>query len=391
MARTAWKDLSFAATLQKHGARQLAVARRIAGCTLLWMAVCLRPEVGCAADPPARVMIGYYASFGDLKVDDIPWQRLTHLCHAFLTTDSDGKLVTNNRVPSRALTTAAHAKGVRVLLSLGGGNTTAAFEQVTKSDSAIVRYTEQVVGLVAANEYDGIDVDWEYPRTSAMKDKFTRLIVALRQKLDAAPNSRGRYELTAAVSTSNYFGQHIDTAAVVPQLDWLHVMTYDFSGPWDRIAAHHAPLLPSRDDPARSWRSVESAMAYWHQSRHVPADKLVVGLPLYGRAFPATKRYARLDPQQKKQHGVLTYREIQQLLKNKWKASWDDELQVPWMQTPTGEKLLVAYDDRNSIFRKTLWTREQGYRGVFFWALHQDRMPDGKHWLVEAAHKAWPK
>ena len=52
--------------------------------------------------------------------------------------------------------------------------------------------------------------------------------------------------------------------------------------------------------------------------------------------------------------------------------------------------MVFAYDDRNSTHLKATWAREQGYRGVFFWALHHDRMPDGQHWLVEAAVKAWP-
>ena len=32
---------------------------------------------------------------------------------------------------------------------------------------------------------------------------------------------------------------------------------------------------------------------------------------------------------------------------------------------------------------------EQGFRGVFFWQVAADRLPDGCHPLQEAARKAW--
>lgn len=343
--------------------------------------------------PPERVMIGYYANFGDLKVEDIPWHRLTHLCHAYLKTDDQGKLVTDKTVPSKELTAAARKNGVKVLLSLGGGKTTAGFEQVTADKKALAVYVNDVAKAAVLSGYDGIDVDWEFPRSEEMQQRFTDLVVALRRKLDAvekAQKGKKRYLLTAEVSPSPYFGKFIEIDQVLGHLDWLHVSTYDFSGPWDRVAAHHAPLLPSRDDPDRAWRAVSLALEYWHQERDVPASKLVVGLSFYGRAFPATKRYQPLERRKKSQHGVLSFRETRTLLDKKWRASWDEDVQAPWMQTPLGKDMIVAYDDRNSIYKKTLWTKQQGYRGVYFMALHQDRMPDGKHWLVEASYKAWP-
>jgi len=342
---------------------------------------------------PDRVMIGYYANFGDLKIDDIPWNRLTHLCHAYLKTDDQGKLVADNTVPSKELTAAAHKNNVRVLLSLGGGRTTNGFEQVTAGKKTLAAYVNQAAKAAVLNGYDGIDIDWEFPRSEATKQRFTELVVALRSKLDAVEKKQGtkRYLLTAEVNPSPYFGKFIDVEKVLPHLDWLHVSTYDFSGPWGRVAAHHAPLLPSRDDPDRDWRAVSLSLDYWHSEQNVPAEKLVVGLPFYGRAFPATRRYQSLDRGKRSQHGVLSFRDTRELLKKKWRASWDDDVQAPWLQTPTGKGMIVAYDDRNSIYKKTLWAKQQGYRGVYFMAIHQDRMPDGKHWLVEASYKAWPE
>lgn len=341
-----------------------------------------------------RVMMGYFATFAEMKVEDIPYGRLTHIAHAFLTADEEGNLITGKEVPNAELTKAAHQHNVKVLLSLGGGNTTSAIKNLTTDKDRTAKYVDEVVALVVDNQYDGVDIDWEYPRTEAEKGQFVALVKAFRKKLQQTAQQSGRQEpylLTAAVSPTEYFGKYIDVDAVMDDLDWLNVMTYDYSGPWDRVVAHNSPLVPSENDPGRQWRAVSLSMEYWQKERGVPADKLVMGLPFYGRGFPAKQKYAPLDRTQRDKHQVLTYTQIREMLQKDWNAAWDDEIKAPWMAAPDGENLLVAYDDRNSIYRKTVWARSQKFRGVFFWALHQDRMPDGKSWLVEAAYKAWPK
>lgn len=348
------------------------------------------PRASHAAD---RVMMGYFAAFAQMEVADVPFDRLTHITHAFLTADEEGKLITGKEVPNRELTTAAHQRNVQVILSLGGGNTTAAMREITADPQRIAKYVNEVVKLVVDNQYDGIDIDWEFPRTEAEKAQFVALVKAFRAKLNEVARTNKRpqpYLLTAAVSSTSYFGKYLDIDAVLGDLDWLNVMTYDFSGPWDRVVAHNSPLTPSENDPGREWRSVTSAMEYWQDERGVPAAKLVMGLPFYGRAFPASQKYAPLDRTKRDEHQVLTYAQIRELLAKDWKAEWDDEVKAPWLMSPADVNLLVAYDDRNSIYRKTVWARGQQFRGVFFWALHQDRMPDGKSWLVEASYKAWP-
>ncbi|MEM9187025.1 MAG: glycoside hydrolase family 18 protein [Planctomycetota bacterium] len=354
------------------------------------------PAVGAAAPESAsrqRVSVGYYASFAGSPVDQIPWRRLTHVCHAYLRTDEAGELVTDKAMPSRVLTDAAHARGVKVLLSLGGGRTSAGLERVTADRPAITRYVTRVVKMVAENGYDGVDIAWEFPRNRETRAGFVDLVAALRRALDIQAQRRERSEpflLTAAVSPSGFFGKWIDVGAVIKRLDWLHVMTYDMAGPWSRTAGHHAPLFPSPADPERGWRSVSIAMNYWHKDRGVPRQKLVLGIPLYGRAYPVTRRFAELDPELRKQHGTLTFAQVRTLVGRGWPADWDDQSKAPWLQTPDGKRLIIAYDDRNSVDQKAKWAKAEGYLGLFFYAIHQDRMSDGTHWLIRAADRAWP-
>ena len=348
---------------------------------------------GPVAAEPARLSVGYYASFVDKEIDKIPWRHLTHVCHAYLRTDDEGNLTTDEAMPNAALTKAAHDNGVRALLSLGGGRTTTGLEKVTANRESITEYTGRIVELVAENGYDGVDIVWEFPRDKQSRRGFIALVAFLRKGLDERAKADGRkepYLLVAAVSPSAFFGKWIDVGAVMSRLDWLHVLTYDMAGPWSRSAGHHAPLTPSPADPERSWRSVTQSMAYWHEERAVPKEKLVVGVPMFGRALPVTEAFAPLDPAKRKQHGTLTFAQIRELAGKGWPAEWDAVSQAPWLKAPKKQPLLITYDDRNSVDLKAKWARKQGYRGMFFWAVHQDRMSDGTHWLLRAADRAWP-
>ncbi|MEN1678476.1 MAG: glycoside hydrolase family 18 protein [Planctomycetota bacterium] len=340
-----------------------------------------------------RLAIGYYAAAAEFPVSQLPWQHFTHLCHAFLVTDENGKPITGERVPSKELTDAAHKNNVKVLLSLGGGKTALGLAKVTASRKALVEYVQAVTSIVAKNGYDGVDIDWEFPRDRAGRTGFVALVAVLRGSLDRLAASQKRedpYLLTAAVSYAGFFGKWIDTGAVMGRLDWLHVMTYDMAGPWSQSAGHHAPLLPSPKDPERASRSVAAAMQYWHKDRGVPKEKLVVGVPLYARAFPVRERYAPLSPDDRKKHGTLSFSQVRQLVGRDWLAEWDDQSRAPWLSPPDEKPLIIAYDDRNSVDQKAKWAKEQGYRGLFYWAVHHDRMNDGTHWLLRAADKAWP-
>ena len=377
---------------------------RHSGLAAFLLAVACVASVTSPAAAAERVLLGYYATFGGMPVEDLPWKRLTHVAHAFLRLDAEGKLVRTSAVPNPALTAAGREQRVPVLLSIGGGATVRGLEKATATPAGVQALADEIVAAVRDGGYAGVDLDWEFPRDAKTRVAHAALLAKLREELDAAvePGSV-RPLVTAAVSPSDDLGQWVDAPAVADAVDWLHVMAYDMAGPWSRFAAHHAPLLPSPDDPERDWRSVESAMAYW-VGRGVPKEKLVVGAPLYGRAMPADEPHAPLNAADEGRHRALGYSAVRKLAGEGWLAEWDPVSRSAWLRKPPADEtasplsavadddgpVLIAYDDLESVRQKAAWARREGYRGMFFWAVHQDRMPDGRHWLLEAAGKAWP-
>lgn len=63
-------------------------------------------------------------------------------------------------------------------------------------------------------------------------------------------------------------------------------MTYDLHGAWDPMTGHNAALkrYDAENLSAEASLNVENAVDYW-LSEGAPKEKIVMGIPLYGRTF----------------------------------------------------------------------------------------------------------
>jgi chitinase len=337
------------------------------------------------AKPKDKVFVGYL--FGSVR--GIDYRLYTHICHAFQTADADGKLRKERNVPSPTLTTEAHKAGVKVLVSLGGWGWDQQFASIVARPEAEDRYVKGVMQLVENADYDGIDLDWEYPDTKDEIVGFERLVKRFRTLLDALGTNKGRpMFLTMAASANPGTLSWLRKELIVENFDWLNVMTYDFTGDWVSYAGHHSPLFASSKQPSENRGSTELSMRYLVEERKIPADRLAVGIPLYGRGFGVAKPYASTKGAPRTRLPG-DYKSIARLLKEQgWTREWDDETKNPWLISPD-HKSVIGYDDAESVALKTDWAMKQGFRGIFFWQIDQDRMADGTHPLQEACRKSF--
>ncbi|MFL5560065.1 MAG: glycoside hydrolase family 18 protein, partial [Gemmatimonadaceae bacterium] len=383
----------------------------------------LEPPHPVAIDAAPRV-VGYLfapAAHAPGLIAALPANALTHIDYAFANISPAGTMILGNpcfdvgacdstqALPDtlggsfRALAAlkAAHPH-LRLLMSIGGWAWSGRFSDVALTDSSRQAFVTSGVELFLhkwPGLFDGFDIDWEFPVSGGMptnaarpedRANYTLLLAELRRQLDAETQRTGRkYTLTVALNAHAPRNDHVEFDRITPLVDWINVMTYDFHDRGSPIANFNAPLHSPVGDVAPSYNVDSSITMYL--AAGVPASKIVVGVPFYGRAFGgvAPEHDGLLQPTSGAAPtdvtGGMDYKSLvaKQLEKNGFTRHWDTVAQVPWLYNPaTGT--WITYDDEQSIGAKAAWAHDHALGGVMIWQLAGD--DDGKLATVIARH-----
>ncbi|WP_276624008.1 glycosyl hydrolase family 18 protein [Syntrophomonas wolfei] len=228
-------------------------------------------------------VVGYYS--GDLfnePVEKLQTDKLTHVIYAFLIPQEDGTLVDLEKPEQlKQLVSQAHNDGAEVFIALGGwsyqGKPLApVFEAAAASQEKTTLLIDNICALVEEYDLDGVELDWEHPNVNSIAD-YERLAVELKTALDLQNK-----ELTAALNgawsaTEGPEVSKLITNACLESFSFVNVMAYDMNN----------------EDHSPAWFA-ETSVDYW-LNRGIPADKIVLGMPLYAR--PSWLQYRHLVEQ----------------------------------------------------------------------------------------------
>jgi len=331
-------------------------------------------------------------------VSNIPADTVTHLFYAFARIE-DGRCVIGKDAPARFKELAALKKQhprLRTIISIGG------WEAGGFSDAALTvesrkRFVDSCVAMffdTHRDSFDGVDLDWEFPVYGGPKEiaarpedreNATLLAREFRRQLDAKAKQRGQsYLLTAALPAGRMQSagpydpaKSYDLKALGETLDFVNLMTYDMGTAFSSVSTFNAPLREVAGDPLppelRRANNVEGAVDFYLE-HGVPADKLVLGVPFYGRGF-RVKNAANdgLYQAYTEPYAPGDWRDIQSKLLNdgKWTQHWHDVAQTPYLFN-AHEKIFVSFEDPRSIALRSQLAKERGLRGVFMWELTGD-------------------
>lgn len=318
-------------------------------------------------------IVGYYPAWNRsiLPAGNIRTDLLTHINHSFAWPTVIGTIESDANVPDAQLISAVHSGGRKVLIALGGWGHEAGFIPVAANLQIRKTFIENLSNFVLENQYDGVDLDWEFPSTAAQRDSLTSFVRDLRSALDGIDSS---FLLTMAVPISNWSGQWIDFQKIAPYIDWFNAMAYDIHGSWTNHAGHNAPLYAP---PTDYDGSAHQGIQYLHVTRGIPKNKMTLGVPFYGKQFTASALYAS-------QTGVsdVTYTTVQSRIQSGWQYHWDDVSKVPYLSN-TAKTSVITFDDTVSLQQKSAYAKTNGLLGIMIWALGQD-VVSGKQPLLES-------
>ncbi len=329
---------------------------------LLLLGACQVAQVPEEPSRPDRVVMGYYRTSNRATLDHtgIEYRYLTHIAHAFAWPDASGDLVVPAGFLYPELNAAARAAGVKMVLSLGGWGNCAGFPGMSATGVNRDRFIGQLLAFCEANAYDGVDIDWEFVTGDAEKAQFTLFIEALAAAFHARTPP---LLVTMAAPSNNYYGRWIDFERLSGAFDLIGFMTYDYHGEWSDHSGHNAPLYAWGGDDCGSL----DATFLYGRSRQVPLDKLLVGVPFFGRSFDCGGLGLPFTVS-----AGWSYRDIAALPAGEWPRTWDGEARVPYLRRTDGT-MIIGYDDPSSVGLKCQYVKDKGSAGVIIWELGGDR------------------
>ncbi|MCD7794649.1 MAG: glycosyl hydrolase family 18 protein [Alistipes sp.] len=287
-----------------------------------------------------KVVVAYVTSWSNVMPDP---SDMTHINYAFghVNETFDGLRIDNEpRLREIVSSVKQSDSRPKVILSIGGWGS-GRFSEMADDAGRRASFASDCARAVVEYGLDGIDIDWEYPGSSAANisssdrdtENFTLLMRDIRKVI-------GPDRLLTIATAAN--AEYIDFKAILPYIDFVNIMAYDMAD----APKHHAGLYPSENTPELTCDGAVKA----HLAAGVPAGKLVMGLPFYGRGGA---RMRGCD------FGKITIPEG-------CEVRFDSIAMVPYIVNPEGE-LVLGFDNEISIVAKCNYILDNDLLGAMYW------------------------
>jgi chitinase len=332
--------------------------------------------------------MGYYAGYDSTSypVSAIEWAGMTHIAVAFYSPTATGAFdeslsqgsAAQGTTLGHAIVTAAHARGVKAVASLGGADSRAQFLAATASGVRDT-FVGSIVKLATDYGYDGMDFDWESLET-ADEPVLVDVMQKVRQR---APGLL--LTIPVGIINVNMPGDLSGYAALAAAADQLNIMSYGAAGAWQGWKSWHSSALYQQDSATPT--SVDSSVKAY-VGAGVPKAKLGIGIGFYGLCYtpPVTGPDQALNGSTVAAgDGDISYAKIMTSYYSASAAQWDAFARVPYLSFTKATGPMgcgyISYDDDRSIGEKGAYLKAQGLGGVIMWEINEGyiaRAPAGQ-------------
>jgi chitinase len=361
-----------------------------------------------------KEVIGCYRSWDWKKFPELfnpqnlPYEKLTMINYSFFYPLESGEIVgmdpvadryllkgetdslSNKPAPVGSIIELAKSHGTKVILSIGGWETSYNFPAVSADPQKRANFANWCVKHIRNYGFDGIDIDWEFPGYKRHKGtpqdriNFTLLLQTVRDSLQSLEDKSGKsYLLTASLPAAASHLPDIEVQKVSSIVDYINIMTYDLFGSWGKISNHNSALYgPAEGDSARC---LDGAFRLYHEEHNVPSGKINLCAAFFGYSYAnCSEIYTEhhgADTTLFKGGGDLLYSQIAEKM-DLFEHHWDSKAQAPYLLSKS-HNTLVSLDDEESVALKAEYVINNNAAGIIIWPIMGDYLKDGKTPLLD--------
>jgi chitinase len=277
--------------------------------------------------------------------------------------------------------------GIQTIISVGGWSGSGEFSNVALTNESRMKFADSVVQFLRNYQFDGVDLDWEYPVAGGLdtnvtrpedKENYTLLLQTIREKLNqAGQKDHTKYLLTIAGGANNSFVNNTELNKIDKIVDWINIMTYDFHGAWENVTGNNAPLYSSNGSGLDVNDAVQAYLDAGVRAKHI-----VLGVPFYGKGWDGVSSVKNGEFQQAAgpsqagtwEPATFDYTDLENnyIDKNGFISYWDDVEKEPYLYNPT-TGTFITYENVRSIQAKADYINDKHLGGAMLWEISGDR------------------
>lgn len=292
------------------------------------------------------------------------------------STGDGGIVIAKTDLMKKVLALKLKNPNLKVLLMIGGwGMKADGFSMMARDAAKRTAFCKSVKSHLDNYGLDGVDIDWEYPTYSAEgtgaspqdTKNFNLVLAELRETI-------GTSKIISFASSSS--AKYVDWPTAIKYIDYVNVMTYDMGA---APKAHNSPLYRSAIFNQTSCdESIDK-----HANAGIPLGRMNLGIPFYGKSEknPAEKVY-EYEVKFNEMESILAgwYEKGKCDVTGKNIRKWDPVAKVPYL-TDTDGRILLVYDDAESVACKGEYVKQKKILGAMFWEYRHD---DSNHTLLKS-------
>ncbi|KAK1304723.1 hypothetical protein QJS10_CPB11g00592 [Acorus calamus] len=335
----------------------------------------------------AGFWLSHSSSYSPLA--NINTSLFTHLYYSSLFVDETSleiALPPPKQLPlltSFSATLKTNNSALKTLLSIS--TATPSFSSIVSDAHHRGSFIDSVMALARHHSFDGLDLEWPLPSSSADMLGLGLLLTEWRARIDNEIRGTSPLLLTITV----YFSDHVFNGTktttdgldypidlIKNSVDWTNALCFNYHASDETVTSANAALYD-----VSSHFSTSYGITSWLDAG-LPPQKLVMGVPLFGRSwFLRNKLKNQLGspavafgPRQKQsnQTGVIAYFEIEELLSRTYTTVIYNNQSVS-AYFNAGD-LWVSFDSPDVVDEKITFASHNRLLGYFLWPISFDSL-----------------